>query len=293
MIHDLPSSMKKSLPVLFACLLCWAPGVRAQSAAAGEAEAQKCAERIAAVRRDTMGKYADALAELQSSVQKAADLEGALAGRKERSRVAAEQSLADKDYVVEPKVLRQLQTQTSVRLQDLLTQLVSETVPKLVELKRHITVSGKLDEAVSVRTAIETLQNSYLPAVKIENGAVVAPDTLVAAYTADRARADKIYKGQKIVVRGVVGGFRPDPNEPKNYHIFVTGGASGGWLQCTFHGSDHKFREEKGSYNVPILVISAKDGDVARIQKGAALDLRGTCDGWDESVRLSHCDFVR
>ncbi len=286
-------SMNKVFSALLVCFLGSASLLQAQSAAAGDAEAQKCSDRIVAVRRDAVGKYADALTELQTALQKSADLEGALAVRAERERVAAEPNLSEKNYVAEPKALRALQVQTAGRLQDLLTQLVSETVPKLIELKRQLTVAGKLDDAVAVRTAIENLQNSYLPAVRVENGTIVGADTLLTAYTADRTRADRIYKGQKIVVRGVVGGFRSDPNDAKNYHVFITGGNSGSWLQCTFSGSDHKFREEKGGYNVQILVVTAKDGEAARIQKGSALDVRGTCDGWEESVRLSRCDFVR
>ena len=289
---DLPS-LTKFCATLCVGFLCLATPSPAQSAAAGEAEAQKCHERAAAVRRDVFGKYESALGELQSTLQKSADLEGALAVRAERTRIAAEQTLIEKDYVAEPKSLRALQVQTISRLQDLLTQLVAETVPKLVELKRQLTVTGKLDDAVAVRTAIETLQNSYLPAARVANGAAMAADALVTAYSADRNRADKIYKGQKLIVRGVVAGFRIDPEDSKIYHIFLTGGASGGWVQCAFSGGDHKFREEKSAYAPPALLITTKDGEGVRVQKGAGLDVRGICEGWDETVRLSRCEVAR
>jgi hypothetical protein len=265
----------------------------AQSAAAGEAEAQKCADRIAAVQRDVLNKYEDALAELQTTFQKTADLEGALAVRTERQRLAQEQSLGEVNLVVEPKGLRALQAQTTTKMQDLLAQLVSETIPKLVELKRQLTVAGKLDDALAVRVAIENLQNRYLPAAKAEPGTVVSAENLVIAYNADRVRADKIYKGQKIVVRGVVGAFRTDPADAKSYQVFLTGGASSGWVQCHFHPGDNRFREEKATYNVQLLVITGKDGDVVRLQKGSSFDVRGICEGWDEAVRLEKCEVAR
>lgn len=264
-----------------------------QSATAGEAEAQKCEDRISAVQRDVLNKYDDALAELQITVQKAADLEGALAIRAERQRVAKEQSLSEKDFVGEPKALRTLQTQTAGKMQDLITQLVSDTVPKLVELKKQLTVAGNLDEAMAVRGAIEKLQNSYLPATRVEPGSMVSAEALIMAYGGDRVRADKVYRGQKIVVRGVIGAFRPDPADAKSYQIFLTGTSAGGWVQCSFHSGDNRFREEKGGYNVSLLVITGKDGETVRVQKGSSLDVRGVCEGWSDAVQLTKCEIAR
>lgn len=265
----------------------------AQSAAAGEAEAQKCVDRIAAVQRDVINKYDDALAELQISLQKAADLEGAVAVRAERQRLAGESALSEKDFVAEPKALRTLQAQTAGKMQDLVTQLVAETVPKLVELKKQFTVMGKLDDAIAVRGAIEKLQNAYLPATRVESGSIVPADALIVAYGGDRARADKIYKGQKIIVRGSVGAFRPDPTESKSYQVFLTGGAAGGWVQCSFPGGENRFREEKAGSNVLLLVITGKDGDTVRLQRGSLIEVRGVCEGWDEAVRLAKCEIAR
>ena len=270
-----------------------APATRAQSAAAGEAEAQKCEDRIAAVRRDVLNKYEDALAELQTTLQKGADLEGAVAVRAERQRLAGDPVLSDQNFVVEPKALRTLQTQTAGRLQDLVTQLVAETVPKLVELKRQLTVLGKLEDAIVVRGAIEKLQNGNLPATRVEPGSIVGADALIVAYGGDRVRADKIYKGQKIVVRGAVGAFRPDPADSKSYQVFLAGGVGGGWVQCSFHVGDNRFREEKAGANVSLLVITGKEGDTVRLQKGSAIEVRGICEGWDEVVRLAKCEIAR
>jgi hypothetical protein len=254
---------------------------------------QRCEDRIVAVRRDVLNKYDDALAELQITLQKAADLEGAVAVRAERQRLAGEPALSEKDFVAEPKALRALQTQTVGKMQELVTQLVVETVPRLVELKKQLTVAGKLDEAIAVRVAIEKLQNGYLPATRIEAGAIVTAETLSIAYGGDRARADKIYKGQKFSVRGAVGAFRPDPADGKSYQVFLTGGTAGGWIQCTFPAGENRFREEKGGGNVALLAITGKDGETVRLQRGSAIEVRGVCEGWDEAVRMAKCELAR
>jgi hypothetical protein len=267
----------------------------AQAATAGEAEVQKCEDRIGSVRREVLGKYDDALGELQLALQKAADLEGALAVRAERQRAATEQALSEVNFVPEPKPLRALQTQTTTKLQELITQVVKDSVPKLLELKRALTVAGRLDEALAVRNSIERLQNSNLPVVRPEPGSLVALDTLAQAYAADRSRADKTYKGQKFVVRGVVGGYRLDPGDGKSYQVFLTSSTSGGWVQCQFAGNDFRFREENASFGAVVLVITSKQEAAlsARVQKGQTLDVRGVCEGLDETVRLAKCELIR
>lgn len=265
------------------------------SANLGETEALKCEERIASVQRDVLGKYEDQLGELQNTLQKAADLEGALTVRAERARVAQEHVLSERNFVGEPKALRALQGQQVAKMQELVAQIVAEALPKLVELKKSMTVAGKLDDAVAVRTAIEKLQNSHVPVTRADAGSVVGAEALLLAYAGDRSRADKTYKGQKITVRGVVGGYRQDPADGKFYHIYLAGGNSGGWVQCAFSTNQFRFREEKNGFGAVTLVISPADGDgaVVRVQKSQSLDIRGVCEGQDEVVRLGRCDVAR
>ncbi len=281
--------------VLTALTLSLAPALAAPGGNLGESEALKCEEKIASVRRDVLGKYDDALGDLQNTLQKAADLEGALAVRAERQRVGQDRTLADRDFVGEPKSLRQLQVQHLSRMQELVAQVVQETLPKLIELKKSLTVSGKLDEAVAVRTAIEKLQNSHVPLARPEAGSVVPAEALLLAYAGDRARADKTYKGQKIIVRGAVSGFRQDPADARLYQIYLTGGTSGGFVLCNFSATAFRFREDKNAFGAVTLVITPSDGEGGtwRVQKGQAMDIRGTCEGQDEVVRLGRCDPMR
>jgi hypothetical protein len=264
-----------------------------QAVNVADAEVQKCQEKIASVQRDVFGKYDDLLGELQLTFQKAADLEGALAVRAERERLKMEQSLNDGDLVDEPKALRALQTQFLAKELELVGQLVRDTLPKLIEYKKSLTVAGKLDEALSVRTAIENLQNN-LPVVKPQAGTVIPTEALIQAYAGDRPRADKTYKGQKITIHGVIGGYRQDPADAKNFLIYLTGGQSGGWVQCSFSSPDYRFREETGSFGATSLVITSRNSDNSvKVQKGQAMDIRGTCQGLDEVVRLTRCDLPK
>src|SRR5437762_1146064 len=103
-----------------------APAPTTVPANLGEAEARKCEEKIASAKRDVLGRYDSALADLQTSLQKAADLEGALAVRTERQRASQSGELIEANFVAEPKALRALQVQMATRAQDLIAQLVAE-----------------------------------------------------------------------------------------------------------------------------------------------------------------------
>lgn len=263
-----------------------------QGASFGEIEAQRCQDKIATVQRDVFNHYEDAMQELQAGFQKSADLDGALAVRAERQRLAQEQSLSERNYVGAPKALRALQTQTLSKMQELVGQLVQETVPRLLEMKRQYTVAGKLDEAVAVRATIEQLQNTFQPISRPEAGAEIPADTLLQAYAADRSRADKQYKNQKITVRGVLGGFRQDPSDGKFFLVYLTGGASGNaWVQCSFPTNDYHFKEEKQFNNTVLVITSKEEPGGLRIQKGQVMDIRGVCEGWDDVVKLAKCDL--
>ena len=283
------------LPTVLALALALSSARAAPVVNLGESEALKCEEKIASVMRDVLGKYEDGLGELQNNLQKSADLEGALTVRTERARLAQEHTLSERNFVAEPKSLRTLQAQQVAKMQELVAQIVQDALPKLIELKRSLTVAGKLDDAVAVRTAIEKLQNSHVPVARADAGSVVPAETLLLAYSGDRSRADKTYKGQKITVRGVVGGYRQDPADAKFYHVYLAGGTGGGWVQCAFSTSEYRFREEKNAFGAVTLVITPKDSDnaTARIQKGQGLDIRGVCEGLDEVVRLGRCELPK
>lgn len=267
----------------------------AQTANIAEAEVQRCEDKIASVQRDVLGRYDDALLDMLTTSQKAADLEAALAVRSERERLKTEHSLTDGDLVIEPKSLRALQSQYLAKQNELVGSLVRDTLPRLIEYKKSLTIAGKLDEAVAVRTAIDNLESNHLPAVKPDASAVQPAESILLAYSGDRARADKNYKGQKITVHGIVGGYRQDPADARSYLIYLTGPQTGGgWIQCAFNSPEYRFREEPGSFgSTTLLAIPRGAENGIRIQKGQLLDVHGTCQGFDEVLRMVKCDLPK
>jgi hypothetical protein len=263
-----------------------------EGASLGEAEAQRVEERISTVRRDLLSKYETQLGELQLQFQKAADLDGALAVRSERERLHAEQALSEKNIANDPKSLRSLQQGTLTKMNELVSGVVAEAVPKLVEYKKQLTVEGRLDDALAVKQAIERLQNANVPIIRAEPGSIVPVENLLRAYSADRSRADKAYKGVRIAVRGVVAGYRMDPDNGKNLLVYLTGGGVSGWVQCAFALGQWRYREDRSGAGVTLVLIP-KDGTEARMAKGQQIDILGDCSGWDEMVRLTKCDVPR
>ncbi len=261
-------------------------------ASLAESEVQRIEERIANVRRDILSKYENQLGELQLQFQKIADLESAITVRDERTRIHTEQALSELNLAKEPKSLRTLQQTTLTKMNDLVSGTVAESLPKLIELKKQLTVDGRLDDAVSVRQSIERLQNANVPILRAESGSIVPAETLLRAYSADRARADKTYKGVRIAVRGAMAGYKLDPENGKNLLIYLTGGTSTGWVLCSFNLMQWRYREDHSGSGT-ILVLIPKDGAEVRVAKGGQMDILGDCNGWDELVKLTKCDVPR
>jgi hypothetical protein len=111
------------------------------------------------------------LAELRGAYQKAADLENALLVRAELQRLTSEgeRPLDASNLVEEPRLLKEAQAELLAKQNEMISQIVQTTVPKLVEIKKALTVAGKLDEAVEVRSAILRLQDDASPAQRLSN----------------------------------------------------------------------------------------------------------------------------
>ena len=284
--------MKRFLLIFAVATACAQTIAPPTAANIGEAEAQKVEDRIAIVRRDLLGKYETALGDLQLQFQKAADLDAALAVRTERNRLQSEMALSEKNYVNDPKALRTLQQTMATKMQELVSGVVADTLPKLVEFKKQLTVDGKLDEAVSIKRAIERLQNANVPISRAEAGSIVAAETLLQAYAADRARADKTYKGVRLAAHGIMAGYHIDPNDAKTLSVYLSTQGTSGWVQCSFNLAQWRYREDKIG-GVSYLVLIGKEGGEVRIGKGLPVDILGDCTGWDQMVKLTKCDVSR
>lgn len=177
-------------------------------------------------------------------------------------------------------------------MNELVSGVVNDALPKLVELKKQLTTEGRLNDALAVKRAIERLQNANVPIVRAEAGGIVTAEVLIRAYGADRSRADKTYKGVRIAVRGVMAGYKLDPENAKNLFVYFFDGTSSGWVQCSFGLTQWRYREERTNAGA-VLSLIPKDGTEVRLVKGATADILGDCAGWDEMVKLTKCDVPR
>jgi hypothetical protein len=62
-------------------------------------------------------------------------------------------------------------------------------------------------------------------------------------------------------------------------------------VQCAFSSQEFRFREEKQFNNAYLLISTKENPGGVRIGIGQAIDIRGTCDGWDDLVKLVKCEL--
>jgi hypothetical protein len=261
-----------------------------------QAEMDRCERSIKSVRIEIGNRYEKRLLELRAGFQKAGDLEGALAVRSEEQRALAEpeRPLESRHLVEEPRSLRELQAELIGKQSEMIAQIVLEAVPKLLEMKKTLTVAGKLDEAVEVRGAIQRLQDASSPAQRLSAGAQVTAEEVYQAYQSSRERADKIYRGVKVLLRGRVAGVRPDPREPGALTLVLFGGVEGALVDCAFSPGEYRVREERQGQGVVYVVAHGNnDAGALRLQRGGVAEFTGRCDGSDGGLRFSGCVLSR
>jgi hypothetical protein len=242
------------------------------------------------VRSEVVTKYEAGLTELQVGYQKAADLEGALTVRRERARLQEERVLAEGNLVEEPKQLRAFQEQYLQNQQRLVVQAVNNALPRMVELKRSLTVAGKLDDAVRVRDEIRRIQQAYLPEMRSGEGEVVTAEEVAGAYAANVERADMAYRGRKLVVRGRVVSFRGEGKEGGRASLVMAGG-DGRFVEVGMVDGTRVRAETAGVAGG--IAVTLPDGAVLRLGKGQVVEVRGRCEGLDGVVRLSDGQLKR
>jgi hypothetical protein len=255
-----------------------------------QTEVDRCERNMKAVRVEIGNRYEKRLSELRAVFQKAGDLEGALAVRAEEQRALAEpeRPLESRHLVEEPRSLKELQTELLSKQSEMIAQIVLEAVPKLVEMKKNLTVAGKLDEAVEVRSAIQRLQDATSPAQRLAAGAQVSAEEVYQAYQSSKERADKIYRGVKVLLRGRVAGVRPDPREPGALTLVLFGGVEGALVDCAFPIGEYRVREERQGQGIVYVVAHGNNDSAAlRVSRGAWLSLRAGA-----TVLTAGCDSL-
>lgn len=294
------SSLRKKWTVLrglFACFFvaltgsCWA---QLSSMEAMRGEVEKSERQIREVRVEIGNRYEKKLAELRSVYQKAADLENALAVRAEEQRVATEPNrpLEGRHLVEEPRLLREAQTELLSKQGEMISQIVQSIVPKLVELKKALTVVGKLDDAVEFRGIIERFQDTASPAQRLSNNSLVTAEEVFQAFQSSGERAEKMYRGPRLNLRGKVAGVRPDPKDTSAFMLVLFGGMEGAFVDCAFVSPEYRVREERVGQNL-FFVVSKNNAEVLRSQRGTVVEILGKCEGAEGAVRFGGCSVVK
>jgi hypothetical protein len=264
----------------------------AQEVALFRAELDRCETALQGARNEAINRYEGRLAELRTKFQRAADLESALLVRGEEQRLGRSRALEQAHLAERPASLRELQETTLKALGKQTALLVSESVPRLVELKKRLTMAGRLDEAVEVRSAIEKLQGlpgASDPVQRASAGTSVQLDELLQAYHTGRERSDRIYKGVRLTVTGRVLGVRLET--PESEPVLVLSGATDGAVgECAFNAAEFRVREERQGGVIFCTVLQANSGAVVfRVARGAVAEVQGKCEGWDGVLRFSGC----
>ena len=254
----------------------------------------KTERRIQEVRVEIGNRYEKKLGELRAAFQKLGDLENSVVIRDEERRlVGSDVALDVQNLVQEPRLLRDAQVELIGRQKEMLSQIVQESLPKLLELKKALTVSGRLDEALEVRRSIADLQDMVSPAEKVDNGTVVSAEELFQTFQSSRPRADKMYKGRNLVVRGKLAGMRPDPRDPGSSVLVIFGGGEGMFIDCAFSGDQRLNEVRQGSTASYSISKGGNDANPARLTRGALVEISGRCEGWDAGVRFGNCSVAR
>ena len=96
----------------------------------------------------------------------------------------------------------------------------------------------------------------------------------------------------RIAARGIMSGYRIDPNDAKTLVVYLAPQGIAGWVACSFSLSQWRYREDRIG-NGTFLVLIGKDGAEVRLGRGQQVDILGDCAGWDEMVKLVKCDVSR
>jgi hypothetical protein len=143
------------------------------------------------------------------------------------------------------------------------------------------------------------LQDKYGATVQLDSGAVVPVETLLQDYSADKDRADKLYKGKKITVSGSVAGFQQDPSDDTSYNVYLSSRGASTLVQCSFPKQNYVIREEKQGLGNVVLSMAPvtskrqvpKPGSETKLFKGMTLNIEGVCNGMDKMVIMVKCNL--
>jgi hypothetical protein len=115
--------------------------------------------------------------------------------------------------------------------------------------------------------------SSLTPSTAAKVAARITARTLYVAFTADKASANKLYKGKLLEVTGAVSRVDTDPilNAPEV--MLIAGGSTQG-------------------PGVDCILEPQYARQVSALRQGQTVAVQGTCDGYAVNVLLLHCQLV-
>lgn len=290
----------RSISILSASVVCCiaAKGVAVAQVPSPDmvyAEIERSERRIREVRVEIGNRYEKKLAELRLTYQKLADLENAVAVRAEETRVAAEaeKPLDAANLVAEPRLLHDAQLELLTKQGEMLAQIAAEGLPRLLEMKKALTVAGKLDDALKVAGVMTRMHDAASPAQRMSPNSTVTAEEVFQAFQISRERGEAIFKGPKLVLRGKVAGVRPDPREAGAMLLVLFGGAESALVDCAFPSSEYRVREERAGQNAVYVVARIGDPGMLKVQRGALVEVQGKYEAVEGSVRFGGCSFPK
>jgi len=106
-------------------------------------------------------QYLKELTALGMSFQSQGELKRVLAVKNEQERFARVQSIGERDLVEEPEELAKLQTKYQEAPDHVARETAIRHMKKLVDVKKKLTIDGKLDQAIAVQKQIDAISAKY------------------------------------------------------------------------------------------------------------------------------------
>ncbi len=122
----------------------------------------RCDDEIRKQSAPIRERYQEDLDALAKSYQAQGDLDNLLAVKSEQERFSKSAKIDLPDIVRTPQKLRELQEKYRESFSKTARSVARQHVADLEELKRTLTVDGKLDEAIAVQSQIRALKQKYM-----------------------------------------------------------------------------------------------------------------------------------
>jgi hypothetical protein len=302
--------MPKLWILLFAGILSVVPG-----ALQAETPLQKCR---AAIEHDLAGlnqDYIERLTELRAVFQRAGNLVAYLDVDSEIKRFQKENSIGPQHVNKDIRTMRWTQEAFIKERLKSEYEIAAVTLASLEPQMMSLTQSGKIDEAIAVKTTIDTIRSTYASAFaayepekksEIDDSHIVPADELAQFCRSNEKVAMNVFKGSTVTVRGLIDSFPTKLSNPGKAILLLRGdGADSGKIECHFNLTDLGLKVSPASKPKKLILISNArssrasgemsddDGSATiTLEEGSICFVEGIYDGNHLHPKLVDCRFA-